>query len=77
MHQQDWGVPVRVSDTGQGISAKDKERIFEPFFTTKPDGRGTGLGLSIVQGIIEKHAGRIAVESEVGRGTTFVISLPV
>jgi signal transduction histidine kinase len=72
----DWA-EVKVSDTGAGIASEVQQKIFEPFFSTKPDGKGTGLGLSIVQGIIENHGGTIAVESEVGQGTTFVIRLPM
>ncbi len=68
---------VTVSDTGSGIAADTQARIFEPFFTTKPDGKGTGLGLSIVQGIIENHGGSIAVQSELGKGTTFIIRMPM
>src|SRR6185369_7311031 len=68
---------VFVSDDGPGIPHENLRRIFEPFFTTKPVGKGTGLGLSICQGIIGEHGGRIDVESTVGRGTTFIIELPV
>jgi PAS domain S-box-containing protein len=68
---------VTVTDTGSGIGADTQSRIFEPFFTTKPDGKGTGLGLSIVQGIIENHGGSITVQSELGRGTTFTIRMPM
>ena len=68
---------ITISDTGQGISPENMKRIFEPFFTTKPVGQGTGLGLSLVYGIIEKHRGKISVDSEIGRGTTFRIVLPI
>jgi signal transduction histidine kinase len=71
------GVEVAVADTGVGIPDDVLGHIFEPFFTTKPDGSGTGLGLSISRGIVEELGGRIDVESEVGRGTTFRVSLPL
>ncbi|MFH1673521.1 MAG: ATP-binding protein, partial [Pseudomonadota bacterium] len=70
-------VEIKISDTGSGIPQKNLSRIFDPFFTTKPVGKGTGLGLNMAYGIIEKHHGRIDVESEVGKGTTFTIVLPV
>lgn len=68
---------VSIGDTGCGIPAAIRERIFDAFFTTKPAGEGTGLGLDIVRKIVEKHGGQIAVDSEVGRGTTFTVSLPI
>lgn len=68
---------VSISDTGQGISAEHLSRLFDPFFTTKPVGKGTGLGLSISLSIVQKHAGRIEVESELGKGSCFRIYLPV
>lgn len=72
----DW-VWASVSDTGAGIPPENVKRLFEPFFTTKPVGKGTGLGLSLAYSIIDKHGGRIEVDSEVGKGTTFTIWLPV
>lgn len=70
-------VIIRLSDNGKGIDDKTRKHIFDPFFTTKRDKGGTGLGLSISYGIIKEHNGRIEVESEVGKGTTFTIALPV
>jgi len=67
-------VKILVQDNGRGISEEDLDRIFDPFFTTKS--RGTGLGLAIVNNIVESHGGIIEVDSEVGEGTCFVISLP-
>jgi two-component system, NtrC family, sensor kinase len=70
-------VIVSVSDTGPGIPPGELTRIFDPFFTTKPVGEGTGLGLSISHGIVQRHGGKIEVESVAGRGTTFTVSLAV
>lgn len=69
-------VIIRIMDNGAGMSEDVKKKIFEPFFTTKAVGIGTGLGLSITYGIIEKHDGKIYVNSEVDKGTEFVIELP-
>jgi two-component system NtrC family sensor kinase len=69
-------IVVRISDTGHGIPQDVKQRIFEPFFSTKKD-KGTGLGLSISYRIVQDHGGRIEVESEEGKGTTFIIRLPI
>ncbi|MHA7837805.1 MAG: ATP-binding protein [bacterium] len=70
-------IVVRIRDSGIGIDAEDLPRIFDPFFTTKPVGSGTGLGLSTSFGIIERHGGRIGVESERGEGATFEVRLPI
>ncbi|WP_162946619.1 sensor histidine kinase [Chitinophaga barathri] len=69
-------ISIRIKDSGIGMTEKVKEKIFEPFFTTKDVGEGTGLGLSIVFSIIEKHHGKIVVESEPGKGAEFIIYLP-
>jgi signal transduction histidine kinase len=68
---------VSVADTGAGIGPDLLPKIFEPFFTTRDVGRGSGLGLSIAHGIVERHRGRIHVDSEPARGTRFDISLPL
>ncbi len=68
---------IEVRDTGSGIPPAVLPRIFDPFFTTKSEGEGTGLGLSVSLGIVERHGGKILVDSEVGKGTTFTLCLPV
>jgi signal transduction histidine kinase len=68
---------IKIADNGCGIPKENLLRIFDPFFTTKPIGTGTGLGLSLSYGIVQKHRGSIEVESEVGAGTTFCITLPI
>lgn len=70
-------IDIIFEDNGIGISSEDKEHIFVPFFTTKEPGRGTGLGLSICNSIISAHDGKITMESRLGNGTKFIISLPV
>lgn len=69
-------VKITISDTGKGIPKEHLEKIYDPFFTTKKLGRGTGLGLSTVFSIVQKHNGKIEVESEVGKGTIFKVLLP-
>ena len=68
---------VDIEDNGHGIASEHLQKIFDPFFTTKPIGKGTGLGLSLSYGIIQKHHGRIEVQSELGKGTKFRVWLPV
>jgi two-component system NtrC family sensor kinase len=70
-------VKIQVRDDGAGIAPDVLPHIFEPFLTTKESGHGVGLGLAISRGIVDRHNGRIEVESELGRGTTFTISLPI
>ena len=75
--KSDGFLEVVISDTGCGIPKKDLENIFEPFFTTKKEGEGIGLGLSIVYRIVTTHNGTIEVESELEKGSTFRIRLPI
>ena len=70
-------VQISITDTGIGITEESKKRIFDPFFTTKKIGEGTGLGLAICEKIIKDHSGRLEVESEVGKGSTFFILIPI
>jgi signal transduction histidine kinase len=74
--QKDTSVLVKITDSGKGIPPEILPKIFEPFFTTKPAGEGSGLGLDIVKKIIEKHQGKIDVESVPGK-TAFTVSLPI
>jgi two-component system cell cycle sensor histidine kinase/response regulator CckA len=68
---------IRITDSGVGMEEKTRLRIFEPFFTTKGRGRGTGLGLAVVYGVVKAHRGFIEVDSQVGRGTSFLLYFPV
>ncbi|MEW6263837.1 MAG: ATP-binding protein [Thermodesulfobacteriota bacterium] len=77
LKQVDGQAEIRISDNGVGISRENVSRIFSPFFTTKPVGQGTGLGLSVCYGIINQLGGTIEVDSEEGRGATFIIKLPI
>jgi two-component system NtrC family sensor kinase len=70
-------IKVEFTDTGHGIREEDMPRLFEPFFTTKEVGKGTGLGLAISYGIVQKHQGSIKVQSELGKGSTFAVVLPL
>jgi len=70
-------IEVMFSDTGPGIKEEDKKRLFEPFFSTKEVGKGTGLGLAISYSIIQRHQGTIEIKSQVGKGSTFSVKLPV
>ncbi len=76
-YPQHNSVAIEIEDTGVGIPTEDMSKIFEPFFTTKEVGKGTGLGLAVCYGIITDHSGRLSVRSNVGKGTTFTILLPV
>ena len=75
---QDKGdfVQICIADTGVGIKRDLQEKIFDPFFTTKPLGEGTGIGLDIVRQIVWRHNGMIKVESEPGKGASFIVQLP-
>ena len=74
---EDENARISIRDSGSGIKPEDINRIFDPFFTTKEVGKGTGLGLSISYGIVERHEGRIEVESEEGKGSTFTVIVPL
>ena len=70
-------VEIKVKDNGNGVPEKISNKIFQPFFTTKPTGQGTGLGLSLSYDIIKAHGGEIKVETAEGKGSEFIIQLPV
>jgi len=70
-------IEMEFKDNGHGIEKENLDKIFDPFFTTKDTGHGVGLGLAISFGIIKEHNGTMSVESEVGKGTTFIVRLPV
>jgi two-component system, NtrC family, sensor kinase len=75
-HESGWYV-IRVKDEGSGIAPEHLTRVFDPFFTTKPVGAGTGLGLSIAHQVIQAHRGEIQITSEIGKGTTVCLRLPL
>lgn len=77
LSQKGQQVEILVSDTGIGITADQIEQIFNPFFTTKDSDKSTGLGLSISYRIVEDHQGKIEVKSELNKGTTFIVGLPL
>jgi signal transduction histidine kinase len=70
-------IRIKIADTGIGIKKEDLEKIFNAFFSSKPEGQGTGMGLPLCNSLIQKHGGTIDVESERGKGTTFIIDLPL
>ena len=71
------GVEITIADTGSGIPPDNLDKLFDPFFSTKEVGQGTGLGLSVSYGIVQRHGGTIRVQSEVGKGSTFFIWIPI
>jgi signal transduction histidine kinase len=71
------GIEISIADTGCGIPPEHLNKLFDPFFTTKQVGHGTGLGLSVTLGIVQRHGGTIRVTSEVGKGSTFTIWVPL
>ena len=76
-YNDDNNIYISIKDTGRGMTEETKKKIFDPFFTTKDIGKGTGLGLSISYGIVKDHSGEIMVNSEIDRGTEFLIKLPI
>ena len=73
----DNSIRVSFKDNGSGIAEENLGRIFDPFFTTRDVGEGTGLGLSVCHGIVVEHNGRIYAKSQLGKGATFVVELPI
>ena len=76
-YKDENNIYISIKDSGDGMMEETKNKIFEPFFTTKDVGKGTGLGLSISYGIVKNHKGEIEVNSEIGKGTEFLITLPL
>ena len=76
-YREDMAACVAITDTGNGMSSEVQARVFEPFYTTKDVGKGTGLGLSMAYNIVQKHDGELLVDSQVGRGTTFTVRIPI
>src|SRR5690606_6664024 len=74
---KDHSIEIANKDSGKGMSRETADKVFDPFFTTKSLGQGTGLGMSISYGVIQKHGGEIRIESEISKGTTFRIVLPI
>jgi signal transduction histidine kinase len=74
--RENGNVEIKISDNGDGIPQKIREKIFQPFFTTKPTGQGTGLGLSLAYDIVKAHGGEITVDTKEGVGSEFMIVLP-
>ena len=75
--QSTSGIVVKIVDTGCGISQANLKRVFEPFYTTRPEGKGQGLGLSVAYSAIEKHKGKLVINSREGKGTVIEVRLPV
>jgi len=75
--QNDYNASIWVADTGCGIAEQNIGKIFDPFYTTSPVGKGTGLGLAISHSIVQQHGGTISVNSTIGKGSTFTVTLPL
>ncbi|RZL00943.1 MAG: HAMP domain-containing histidine kinase [Pedobacter sp.] len=74
---QGTDIIIRIGDNGTGMTEQTKHKMFEPFFTTKDVGQGTGLGMSIAFNTIQKHNGNLKVDTKLGEGTTFILTIPV